>query len=114
MNAYYLFGGLNRTKEVLFNDETIFNVKSLNKINLKGYYYQLGLLFDKDIRVKVDTSNDGFWKKVRNAKVDKVPYFIIIGDKDIEADKVTLESRDDGNLGQLSVDEVIEKFESEK
>lgn len=71
-------------------------------------------LLAENIRVEVDTSSDGFGKKVRNAKVDKVPYFIIIGDKDIEAGKVTLESRDNGNLGQLSDDELVQKLVSEK
>ncbi len=55
-------------------------------------------------------TSDGFGKKVRKAKDMKVPYTIIIGDKDMEAGKVTLESRDNGNLGQLSQEEVIEKL----
>lgn len=67
-------------------------------------------LCSKGIRVEIDKSSDGFGKKVRNAKLDRVPYFIIIGDKDIEAGKVTLESRDDGNIGQLSLEEVLEKL----
>lgn len=62
------------------------------------------------IRSELDISNDGFGKKIRNAKNDKVPYTIILGDKDIEAKKVTLESRDAGQIGQLSLEEVIEKF----
>jgi len=49
VNAAYLFGGLNRNKEVLFNNNSIFNANSLNKINLKGYFYQFGLLFNKDL-----------------------------------------------------------------
>jgi threonyl-tRNA synthetase len=65
---------------------------------------------NSDIRVEIDLSKDGFGKKIRNAKVEHVPYFIIIGDKDIEAKKVTLESRDAGQIGQLSEDEVIERI----
>lgn len=65
------------------------------------------------IRAKIDLSNDGFGKKVRAAKNAKVPYTIIIGDKDMEAGKVTLESRDKGNLGQLTADEVIAKLTGE-
>jgi threonyl-tRNA synthetase len=37
----------------------------------------------------------------------------VIGDKDIEAQKVTLESRDKGNLGQLAISEVIKKLKEE-
>ena len=40
--------------------------------------------------------------KVRSAKNEKIPYWIVIGDKEIEAKKVTLESRDNGQLGQMS------------
>lgn len=65
------------------------------------------------LRTELDTTDDGFGKKVRRAKELKSPYFIIIGDKDIEAGKVTLESRDNGNLGQLTDEEVIEKLKSE-
>jgi threonyl-tRNA synthetase len=71
------------------------------------------LLRKNGIRAKVDLTNDGFGKKVRAAKNMKVPYSIIIGDKDIEVGKVTLESRDNGNLGQLSIEEVLEKLVAE-
>ena len=65
------------------------------------------------VRAEVELSNDGFGKKVRQAKVSRAPYFIIIGDKDIAAGKVTLESRDAGQIGQLSESEVIEKITQE-
>jgi threonyl-tRNA synthetase len=65
------------------------------------------------IRSEFDTSNNGFGKKVRNAKTAHIPYFIIIGDKDIAANKVTLESRDKGQIGQLSIEEVLKRFEEE-
>ncbi len=62
------------------------------------------------VRVEVELSDEGFGKKVRSAKTMRIPYFIIIGDKDISAGKVTLESRDAGQVGQLSEDEVIKKI----
>lgn len=68
------------------------------------------LLRSSGIRAKIDLSNDGFGKKVRAAKNMKVPYTIIIGDKDIEAGKVTLESRDNGNLGQMTIEDVLTKI----
>jgi threonyl-tRNA synthetase len=67
-----------------------------------------------NIRVDYMSSNDNFGKRIKKAKDERVPYFIIIGDKDIEADKVTLESRDEGQLGQKSVEEIIELFETLK
>ncbi len=72
------------------------------------------------IRSEFDASNAGFGKKVRNAKNARIPYTIIIGDKDMAAGKVTLESRDlsaeqagKGQIGQLGVEEVLKRFEEE-
>ncbi len=65
------------------------------------------------LRVSVEDSKDGLGKKVRAVKELKTPYWIVIGDKDIEAGKVTLESRDNGNLGQMTVEEVLAKLETE-
>jgi threonyl-tRNA synthetase len=65
------------------------------------------------IRATGDFGNDGFGKKVRAAKNMRIPYTIIIGDKDMEAGKVTLESRDKGNLGQMTIEEVIMKLSDE-
>ncbi len=67
-------------------------------------------MFEKDIRVEIDNSNDSFGKKVRKTKTEKVPYFIIIGDKEIEEDNYTLESRDNGQIGTLSYEELLSKL----
>jgi threonyl-tRNA synthetase len=39
-----------------------------------------------------------------------MPYWVVIGDKEIEANKVTLESRDNGQLGQISKEELVSKL----
>jgi threonyl-tRNA synthetase len=65
------------------------------------------------VRVDVDLSDEGFGKKIRQAKVSRAPYFIIIGDKDLAVSKVTLESRDAGQIGQLDQEEVINRILSE-
>jgi threonyl-tRNA synthetase len=65
------------------------------------------------IRSEIDLGNDSFGKKIRNAKTAKIPYTIIIGEKDIAAGKVTLESRDKGQIGQLSQDDVLKKLGEE-
>ncbi|MEO8637992.1 MAG: threonine--tRNA ligase [Candidatus Taylorbacteria bacterium] len=72
-----------------------------------------GELRKNNIRVEIDIDDENLGKKVRKAKVEKIPYFIIIGDKDLEARKVTLESRDHGNLGQLDSNEVLVKLQKE-
>lgn len=65
------------------------------------------------IRSEIDTSNDSFGKKIRNAKTAHIPYFIILGEKDIQAGKVTLESRDKGQIGQISIEDVLKQLEAE-
>ena len=65
-------------------------------------------------RVDCDTKEGNMGGKVRDAKNNKVPYTIIIGDKDIEAGKISVESRDKGQLGQLDLKEFIEKIKEEK
>ncbi|MDQ5962474.1 MAG: threonyl-tRNA synthetase [Patescibacteria group bacterium] len=67
----------------------------------------------ENIRVTLEDSNDGLGKKVRSAKEMRVPYWIVIGDKDIEANKYTLESRDSGQLGQLSQEEIVSRLTKE-
>jgi len=60
------------------------------------------------LRIELDDSNDGFGKKVRNAKKELAPYFLVIGDAEVSAQKVTVENRDKGNLGQMGVEEFIQ------
>lgn len=63
-------------------------------------------------RVKLDNSNEGLGKKIRNTKVEKIPYTLIIGGKEIENKKVTVESRDEGDLGQINLEDFIQKIDS--
>jgi threonyl-tRNA synthetase len=74
-------------------------------------------VFDKlkaeDIRVELDTSAESLGKKIRAYKTEKVPYALVIGDKEVAEAKVTLESRDNGNLGQISIDELLSKLKEE-
>lgn len=47
VNASYLFGGLNRRKQLVYYDDSFLNSRSNSKINLKGYYYEIGVLYKK-------------------------------------------------------------------
>ena len=62
------------------------------------------------LRVDADTKDIGFGKKVREAKDMKIPYTIVIGDKDMEKGVVTLESRDKGKIGEKTLEEVTALF----
>ncbi|MEK7095595.1 MAG: threonine--tRNA ligase [Patescibacteria group bacterium] len=68
------------------------------------------LLKENNIRVELDDGDENLGKKVRDAKNNKIPYWIVIGDKEIEASAVTLESRDSGNLGQMPTEETLKKL----
>jgi threonyl-tRNA synthetase len=70
-------------------------------------------LKEKGIRVELDESNETLGKKIRNAKMEKVPYFLVIGDAEVSAREVTLESRDDGKVGSLSIEQLLEKLTKE-
>jgi threonyl-tRNA synthetase len=80
-------------------------------------HFQLGMevmdkLKEANVRVEIDISDETLGKKIRNAKTEKIPYLIIIGDKELSDKKVTLEGRE-GNLGTLSPEEVAEKLSKE-
>jgi threonyl-tRNA synthetase len=67
----------------------------------------------ESIRVELDESNESLGKKIRNAKTEKVSYMLVIGDKELAENKVTLESRDNGQLGQVSLEELVSKIKEE-
>jgi threonyl-tRNA synthetase len=67
-------------------------------------------LKQRKIRVELENSDEGFGKKVRKSKVEKVPYFIVIGDKEIAENKFTLESRDKGNLGVFDLENLLKEL----
>lgn len=71
------------------------------------------LLEEKDMRVKLILDNDSLGKKIRSAKIEKTPYMLVIGDAEVAARKVTLESRDNGKIGEFSTDDLLRKFEEE-
>lgn len=62
-------------------------------------------LRDSGVRVELDASNESLGKKVRNAKTEKVPYVLVMGDAEVEANTVAVESRDKGKIGAQSFEE---------
>ncbi len=69
-------------------------------------------LKEKNIRVELKDEKDGLGKKVRYAKDMKIPYWIVVGDKEITEQKITLENRE-GEKFNLSLEELLEKLEKE-
>ncbi|MBQ3266276.1 MAG: threonine--tRNA ligase [Ruminococcus sp.] len=61
-------------------------------------------LEDMGMRVEVDDRNEKIGYKIREAQVQKIPYMVIIGDKDIENNTVSVRHRKDGDLGSMSLE----------
>jgi len=64
---------------------------------------------EKGIRVEVDLRNEKVGYKIREAQLEKVPYMLVIGDKEVDSRSVAVRSRKDGDQGTLSIDEFIDK-----
>lgn len=65
-----------------------------------------------DVRVELDDTNESLGKRIRNAKMQKIPYMIVVGDKEKEAKVITVEGREK-KLEGVTVDSFIEKIKSE-
>ena len=61
------------------------------------------------IRVAYDSRNEKIGYKIREAQMEKIPYMLVVGDKEKEENKVTVRSRSKVDLGTISIDEFIEK-----
>ncbi len=66
-----------------------------------------------DIRTTLDASDNSLGKRIRAAKEMKVPYVIVLGDKEVESKTLTIEKRDGSKLEGLSVDTFLKQLESE-
>jgi threonyl-tRNA synthetase len=52
-------------------------------------------------------------QKIRNAQMQKVPYMLVVGDKEAEADSVSVRHRDEGDLGPMPIGEFTERIAEE-
>ena len=66
-------------------------------------------LTDQDVRVELDDRNETLQAKIRDAQLEKVPYILIIGNKEEEAKKVAVRLRTEKDLGQLSLEKFIKR-----
>lgn len=67
-------------------------------------------LVENGIRAELLSEDENLGTKVRRAKEDKTNYWIVVGDKEIENNVVTLESRDKGSLGQMPLSDALKKL----
>ena len=70
-------------------------------------------LQEHDIRAEMDLRNEKIGFKIREAEVNKVPYMVIIGDKEVDAGNLSVRRKGDGDLGSLSIRELLAKVKDE-
>ncbi|KAA5807302.1 threonine--tRNA ligase [Thermoanaerobacterium thermosaccharolyticum] len=64
-------------------------------------------LLENDIRVELDDRNEKIGYKIREAQMQKIPYMLILGDKEVESGNVSVRSRKDGDIGSKSMQEFL-------
>lgn len=74
-----------------------------DKFNNYAFDHIAKALNEAGIRVEVDDANESVGKKIRSATTQKVPYIVVVGEKEIEAGTVSVRSRDKGELGALTL-----------
>ena len=62
------------------------------------------------VRAEVDLRNEKIGFKIREAQMMKIPYMLVIGDKEAENGTVAVRSRSEGDLGAMPVDAFVEKI----
>lgn len=71
-------------------------------------------LKENGIRVELDDRNEKIGYKIREAQLQKIPYMLILGEKEVGANAVGLRSRLDGDLGQMKLEDFISKIKYEE
>ena len=65
------------------------------------------------MRIEIDDRSEKIGYKIREAQLEKVPYMLLVGDKDIENNTVSIRDRRDGDIGSMSIEEFIAKITEE-
>lgn len=77
------------------------------------YAHQIGdQLKAQDLRIEIDNKADTISKKIRTAQAEQVPYMIVIGDKEIQANNLSIRSRDNGDLGSMDIEKFLDTIKT--
>ncbi|MFN3598422.1 MAG: threonine--tRNA ligase [Aquificaceae bacterium] len=75
-------------------------------------------LTEKGIRVEVDTREERINARIRDAELQKIPYIVVLGDKEVESANVSVRGKKEGNLGSMKVEEfthmLLQKIENKE
>ncbi len=61
-------------------------------------------------RLELDDRNEKIGYKIREAQLEKIPFMLVLGDKEVESNAVAVRSRSEGDLGTMSLDDLIQKL----
>jgi len=70
-------------------------------------------LIDEDIRVTLDLRNERLQKKIRDAEVEKMPYMVVVGEKEEADGSVSVRSKSKGDVGKMKMDDFIVMLKKE-
>lgn len=70
-------------------------------------------LKEKGFRVETDNRNEKIGMKIREAQLEKVPYMLVIGDRDVEQEVVSVRDRKQGDLGAMKLEAFVEKIKKQ-
>ena len=70
-------------------------------------------LEEQGFRVELDEREEKIGYKIREAQLQKIPYMLILGDKEVESGAVGVRSREDGDIGAMPIEEFISKVKEE-
>ncbi len=73
--------------------------------------FRCTLEYAKEIELKY--KKEGIRYKIREAQLQKVPYMLVVGDKEIENNAVAVRSRKEGDIGQVNVNEFLTRMKKE-
>lgn len=73
----------------------------------------LNFMENDEIRAQIDTRAEKMGRKIRDAEVKKIPYMLIVGEKEAESDTVSVRKHGEGDLGTFKVEEIIQKIQTE-
>jgi threonyl-tRNA synthetase len=68
---------------------------------------------NQELRVELDDRDESVGKKIREASMQKIPYQIILGEKEMKAKKIAVRSREGKDLGTMTLKKFVEKLEIE-
>ncbi len=73
----------------------------------------LNLLSENNIRGSIDSRSETTGRKIRDCEANKIPYMIIVGEQEVEANSISVRKHKEGDLGSMSIENFVERIQEE-